>query len=107
MFYPQQSDNLVGLPQHLSRIPAAVKRNLCLDCASKNDPKHRQEILRQKGVHAKRKFDTSSLPTRTCMPERNVLEVLSNPRASAIAASFRIALQVKSFRESHKPSSDF
>src|SRR5437899_7295470 len=34
---PQQSNNLAGLPQDLSRVPAVPEHNVCLDCASKSD----------------------------------------------------------------------
>jgi hypothetical protein len=34
---PQQSNNLAGLQQDLSRVPAVPEHNVCLDCASKSD----------------------------------------------------------------------
>src|SRR5260370_2216930 len=34
---PQQNNNLAGLPQALSRVPAVPEHNVCLDCASQSD----------------------------------------------------------------------
>jgi hypothetical protein len=51
---PQQSNNLAGLPQDLSRVPAVPEHNVCLDCASKSDRQiwaSNKERIRSKSNH--------------------------------------------------------